>query len=62
METAFFDDLLPEIETHYAVSTQRAGRMIGGVLDGRLRRTALRDDAARALCGALLLSPAILRR
>jgi enterochelin esterase-like enzyme len=34
METAFFDDLLPEIETHYAVSTQRTGRMIGGVSMG----------------------------
>src|SRR6202012_1100038 len=34
METAFFDDLLPEIETHYAVATQRSGRMIGGVSMG----------------------------
>lgn len=34
METAFFADLLPEIETHYAVAKQRAGRMIGGLSMG----------------------------
>src|ERR1700761_3859124 len=29
IETAFFEDLLPEIESHYAVSMQRSARMIG---------------------------------
>ena len=59
METAFFNDLLPEIEAHYAVSTQRGGRMIGGVSMGgfgALRYVLTRPEL---FCGALLLSPAI---
>ncbi|WP_233835322.1 alpha/beta hydrolase [Paraburkholderia sp. ZP32-5] len=59
METAFFDDLLPEIEAHYAVATQRGGRMIGGVSMGgfgALRYALTQPDL---FCGALLLSPAI---
>ncbi len=59
METAFFADLIPEIETHFAVQTQRSGRAIGGVSMGgfgALRYALLHPDA---FCGALLLSPAI---
>ncbi|WP_206995253.1 alpha/beta hydrolase [Trinickia mobilis] len=59
MQTAFFNDLLPEIETHYAVSNQRSGRAIGGVSMGgfgALRYALLAPDQ---FCAALLLSPAI---
>lgn len=59
METAFFEDLMPEVEAHYAVADQRAGRMIGGVSMGgfgALRYAMTRPDQ---FCGALLLSPAI---
>ncbi|AXF16681.1 alpha/beta hydrolase [Paraburkholderia caledonica] len=59
METAFFDDLLPEIETHYAVSTQRAGRMIGGVSMGGFGALRYVMTQPERFCGALLLSPAI---
>lgn len=59
METAFFDDLLPEIETHYAVSTQRAGRMIGGVSMGGFGALRYAMTQPERFCGALLLSPAI---
>ncbi|SDI81789.1 alpha/beta hydrolase [Paraburkholderia phenazinium] len=59
METAFFNDLLPEVETQYAVANQRAGRMIGGVSMGgfgALRYAMTRPDQ---FCSAMLLSPAI---
>jgi len=59
METAFFSDLLLEIETHYAVANRRTGRMIGGVSMGgfgALRYALTQPDQ---FCGALLLSPAI---
>jgi enterochelin esterase-like enzyme len=59
METAFFDDLLPEIETHYAVSTQRGGRMIGGVSMGGFGALRYAMTQPERFCGALLLSPAI---
>ena len=59
METAFFDDLLPEIETHYAVSTQRSGRMIGGVSMGGFGALRYAMTQPELFCGALLLSPAI---
>lgn len=59
METAFFEDLLPEIETHYAVSTQRAGRMIGGVSMGGFGALRYAMTQPERFCGALLLSPAI---
>lgn len=59
METAFFDDLLPEIETRYAVSTQRGGRMIGGVSMGGFGALRYALTRPERFCGALLLSPAI---
>jgi enterochelin esterase-like enzyme len=59
METAFFDDLLPEIETHYAVSTQRSGRMIGGVSMGGFGALRYAMTQPELFCGAMLLSPAI---
>jgi len=59
METAFFDDLLPEIETHYAVATQRSGRMIGGVSMGGFGALRYALTQPELFCGALLLSPAI---
>jgi enterochelin esterase-like enzyme len=59
METAFFGDLLPEIETHYAVATQRGGRMIGGVSMGGFGALRYAITQPELFCGALLLSPAI---
>ncbi|TKC92517.1 esterase family protein [Trinickia terrae] len=59
MQTAFFDDLLPEIEARYWVSNQRGGRVIGGVSMGgfgALRYALLKPDQ---FCSAMLLSPAI---
>jgi enterochelin esterase-like enzyme len=59
MQTAFFDDLLPQIESRYAVSNERSGRVIGGVSMGgfgALRYAMLAPDR---FCAALLLSPAI---
>jgi enterochelin esterase-like enzyme len=59
MQTAFLDDLMPDVEAHYAVSNQRAGRAIGGVSMGgygALRFALLQPEL---FCGALLLSPAI---
>ncbi len=59
METAFFADLLPEIETHYAVATQRGGRMIGGVSMGGFGALRYAMTQSELFCGALLLSPAV---
>ncbi|MFL9883819.1 alpha/beta hydrolase-fold protein [Paraburkholderia agricolaris] len=59
METAFFTDLLPEIETHYAVATQRGGRMIGGVSMGGFGALRYAMTQPELFCGALLLSPAV---
>jgi enterochelin esterase-like enzyme len=59
METAFFNDLLPEIEARYAVSTQRGGRMIGGVSMGGFGALRYAMTQPERFCGALLLSPAI---
>jgi enterochelin esterase-like enzyme len=59
MQSAFLNDLLPDVETHFAVSNQRAGRAIGGVSMGgfgALRFTLLEPGL---FCGAMLLSPAI---
>nr|WP_321787531.1 alpha/beta hydrolase-fold protein [Paraburkholderia sp. J94] len=59
METAFFNDLMPEIEAHFAVADERGGRAIGGVSMGgfgALRYTLEHPDM---FCGALLLSPAV---
>lgn len=59
METAFFADLLPEIEARYAVSTQRQGRVIGGISMGGFGALRYALIAPERFCGALLLSPAI---
>jgi enterochelin esterase-like enzyme len=59
METAFFNDLLPEIEARYAVSTQRGGRMIGGVSMGGFGALRYALTQPELFCGALVLSPAI---
>lgn len=59
METAFFADLLPEIETRYAVATQRGGRMIGGVSMGGFGALRYAMTQPELFCGALLLSPAV---
>ncbi|WJF92186.1 alpha/beta hydrolase-fold protein [Paraburkholderia bonniea] len=59
IETAFFEDLLPEIETHYAVSTERSGRAIGGVSMGGFGALRYALSHPAYFCGALLLSPAI---
>jgi enterochelin esterase-like enzyme len=59
METAFFSDLLPEIETQYAVANQRNGRMIGGVSMGGFGALRYAMTQPEQFCGAMLLSPAI---
>ncbi|HTH59292.1 MAG TPA: alpha/beta hydrolase family protein [Paraburkholderia sp.] len=59
METAFFHDLMPDVEAHFAVENRRGGRAIGGVSMGgfgALRYAMLHPDL---FCDALLLSPAI---
>jgi enterochelin esterase-like enzyme len=59
METAFFSDLLPEVETQYAVANQRNGRMIGGVSMGGFGALRYAMTQPEQFCGAMLLSPAI---
>ena len=59
METAFFSDLLPEIETQFAVANQRNGRMIGGVSMGGFGALRYAMTQPEQFCGAMLLSPAI---
>jgi enterochelin esterase-like enzyme len=59
METAFFEDLLPEIQEHFAVAEERSGRAIGGVSMGGFGALRYTMEHPDAFCGALLLSPAI---
>ncbi|WP_242468613.1 alpha/beta hydrolase [Burkholderia plantarii] len=59
MQTAFLEDLLPDVEAHYAVSNQRAGRAIGGVSMGGYGALRFALMAPDRFCGALLLSPAV---
>jgi enterochelin esterase-like enzyme len=59
MEKAFFEDLMPEIETHFAVADKRGGRAIGGVSMGGFGALRYALEHPDAFCGALLLSPAI---
>jgi enterochelin esterase-like enzyme len=59
IETAFFEELLPEIETQYAVETQREGRVIGGVSMGGFGALRYAMTRPQLFCGALLLGPAI---
>jgi enterochelin esterase-like enzyme len=59
MQTAFFDDLLPEIETRYAVSNRRDARVIGGVSMGGFGALRYALLAPERFCAAMLLSPAI---
>ena len=62
METAFFDDLLPEIETRYAVVDATRRTDDRRRLDGRLRRAALRDDATGAVLRRAAAEPRDLSR
>jgi enterochelin esterase-like enzyme len=59
METAFFHDLLPEVESRYAVSTRREQRVIGGVSMGGFGALRYALIAPERFCSALLISPAI---
>lgn len=59
MQSALLDDLLPDVEAHYAVSNQRSGRAIGGVSMGGYGALRFALLAPERFCGALLLSPAI---
>jgi enterochelin esterase-like enzyme len=59
IETAFFDNLIPEIETHYAVEKERGGRAIGGVSMGGFGALHYAMTRPDHFCGVLLLSPAI---
>ena len=59
IETAFFEELLPEIETHYAVQTGRDGRAIGGVSMGGFGALRYAMTRPQHFCGAMLLGPAI---
>lgn len=59
METAFFNDLMPEIEQHFAVEDERGGRAIGGVSMGGFGALRYTLEHPEMFCGALLLSPAI---
>ncbi len=59
METAFFNDLLPEVEAQYAVANQRGGRMIGGVSMGGFGALRYALTQPERFCSAMLLSPAI---
>lgn len=59
METAFIDDLIPQIDTHYRTRTDRSGRMLAGLSMGGYgaMRLALRHpDRFSAMA---LMSPAI---
>lgn len=59
MQSAFLDDLIPDVEAHYAVSNQRAGRAIGGVSMGGYGALRFAFLEPERFCGAMLLSPAI---
>ncbi|MGU7813078.1 alpha/beta hydrolase [Burkholderia sp. AW49-1] len=59
MQSAFLNDLLPEVEAHFAVSNQRAGRAIGGVSMGGFGALRFSLLEPGLFCGAMLLSPAI---
>ncbi|XXA06578.1 alpha/beta hydrolase-fold protein [Paraburkholderia sp. A3BS-1L] len=59
METAFFADLISEIESHFAVENQRDGRAIGGVSMGGFGALRYTLEHPEMFCGTLLLSPAI---
>ena len=59
METAFFQDLLPEIQAHFAVADGRDSRAIGGVSMGGFGSLRYALEHPDMFCGALLLSPAI---
>lgn len=59
IETAFFEELLPEIETRYPVRTDREGRAIGGVSMGGFGALRYAITRPQLFCGAMLLGPAI---
>ena len=59
METAFFSDLIPEIESHFAVEDERGARAIGGVSMGGFGALRYTLEHPEMFCGTFLLSPAI---
>lgn len=59
IETAFFEDLIPHIESHYVVDRRREARVIGGVSMGGFGALRYALTRPERFCGALLLSPAI---
>ncbi|SAL14777.1 esterase [Caballeronia telluris] len=59
IETAFFEELMPEIETKYAAQTGREGRVIGGVSMGGFGALRYAMTRPQLFCGAMLLGPAI---
>jgi enterochelin esterase-like enzyme len=59
METAFFTNLLPEIEARYAAANQRSGRAIGGVSMGGFGALRYALTQPGQFCAAMLLSPAV---
>lgn len=59
IESAFFSDLIAEIESHYAVDARREARAIGGVSMGGFGALRYALTRPALFCGALLLSPAI---
>ena len=58
-ETAFVQDLLPYVEAHYKVRTDRAGRSIGGLSMGGYGALNLSLSHPELFCAAGVLSPAI---
>jgi enterochelin esterase-like enzyme len=59
IETAFFTELLPHVEAHYAAANERRGRAIGGVSMGGFGALRYAMSRPEHFCGALLLSPAV---
>lgn len=59
IESAFFDDLIPHVESHYRVDARREARVIGGVSMGGFGALRYALTRPERFCAALLLSPAI---
>ncbi|HTH76425.1 MAG TPA: alpha/beta hydrolase-fold protein [Trinickia sp.] len=59
IESAFFDDLIPHVESHYGVDARREARVIGGVSMGGFGALRYALTRPERFCAALLLSPAI---
>lgn len=59
IESAFFDDLIPHVESHYGVDAHREARVVGGVSMGGFGALRYALTRPERFCAALLLSPAI---